>query len=112
MTPAPISPAALAARRFFRLAPVILWLLEEARSTPLDSAAYRRLASEIPLLARSLEQSLPEELQKELMALTPVFDGQDASKDEVRVALAQLGGWVEGTMNGLALMDAGRLKQE
>jgi hypothetical protein len=107
MTTIAPSPATLAARRFFRLAPALLRLLREVRANDMDSGATRRLAIQVPLLARAVERSVPAELNEELRALTPALSEDDASEDEVRVALAALVGWVEGAMDALALTEGG-----
>jgi len=100
MTALAPSPAALAARRFFRLAPAVLRLLQEVRSSGMDEAARRRLAAQDRLLVAAVERSVPEELRAELAGLVaPPAD--EASEGEVRLALAQLTGWVQGTLSSL-----------
>ena len=86
--------------KLLRIASMIRQLLEEVRQASLDEHGRRRLQA---IYERSLEQLrdvLSEELQDELASLAVPFEGVP-SESEIRVAQAQLVGWLEGLFHGI-----------
>lgn len=88
--------------KIMRIGTMIKQLLEEVRSAPLDDAARTRLAEVHERSLRELEDGLAPELVEELQRITLPFseDGQP-SDAELRIAQAQLVGWLEGLFHGL-----------
>jgi hypothetical protein len=85
-----------------RIGTMIKQLLDEVRSAPLDEAARTRLAEIHARSVRELEDGLSPELVEELRRLTlPLDDGTPPSDAELRVAHAQLVGWLEGLFHGI-----------
>jgi hypothetical protein len=88
--------------KVMRIGTMIKQLLEEVRSAPLDDASRNRLREIHESSIRELEQGLAPELVEELERLSLPF-AQDAtpSDAELRIAQAQLVGWLEGLFHGL-----------
>jgi len=87
--------------KVMRIGTMIKQLLEEVRSAPLDDAGRRRLREIHESSIRELEAGLAPELQQELERLTIPFGGDTPSEAELRVAQAQLVGWLEGLFHGI-----------
>ena len=78
---------------------MIKQLLEEVRAAPLDDASRNRLREIHATSIRELEDGLAPELRDELDRLTlPFTEGTVPSDAELRIAQAQLVGWLEGTV--------------
>jgi hypothetical protein len=88
--------------KVMRIGSMIKLLLEEVRATSLDEASRERLAEVYERSVTELCGALSPELQEELHALTLPFE-QDGvpSESEIRVAKAQLVGWLEGLFHGI-----------
>ena len=88
--------------KVLRIGSMIKQLLEEVRAAPLDEASRNRLKEIHETSIRELEQGLAPELREELERLTLPF-GEDAtpSDAELRIAQAQLVGWLEGLFHGI-----------
>jgi len=87
--------------KVMRIASMIKQLLEEVRSAPLDEAGRTRLAEIHRRSISELEEGLAPELVEELERITLPF-GDDAPSDaELRIAQAQLVGWLEGLFHGI-----------
>jgi hypothetical protein len=87
--------------KVMRIGSMIKQLLEEVRSSPLDEAGRTRLAEIHRRSISELEQGLAPELTEELERITLPF-GDDAPSDaELRIAQAQLVGWLEGLFHGI-----------
>ena len=88
--------------KVMRIGSMIKQLLEEVRSSPLDEASRRRLAEIHARSIAELEDGLAPELVDELDRLSLPF-GDDAapSEAELRIAQAQLVGWLEGLFHGI-----------
>lgn len=87
--------------KVMRIAAMIKQLLEEVRSAPLDEAGRTRLAEIHRRSISELEEGLAPELIEELERITLPF-GDDAPSDaELRIAQAQLVGWLEGLFHGI-----------
>lgn len=88
--------------KVMRIGTMIKQLLEEVRAAPVDEASRSRLREIHASSIRELEQGLAPELRDELERLTLPFD-EDAvpSESELRIAQAQLVGWLEGVFHGI-----------
>jgi hypothetical protein len=88
--------------KVMRIGTMIKQLLEEVRAAPLDEASRNRLREIHRSSIKELEQGLAPELRDELERLTlPFTDGSTPSDAELRVAQAQLVGWLEGLFHGI-----------
>jgi hypothetical protein len=77
-------------------------LLEEVRSAPLDDAGRARLAEVHARSIQELQSGLAPELVAELQRITlPFAEDSSPSDAELRVAQAQLVGWLEGLFHGI-----------
>jgi len=88
--------------KVMRIGTMIKQLLEEVRAAPLDDASRGRLREIHARSVRELEEGLAPELREELQRLALPF-GEDAlpSDAELRIAQAQLVGWLEGLFHGI-----------
>ncbi len=88
--------------KVMRLGSMIKQLLEEVKSAPLDEASRARLAQIHKSTIAELEHGLAPELVEELDRLSlPFGEGQIPSEAELRIAQAQLVGWLEGLFHGI-----------
>jgi Protein of unknown function (DUF2587) len=87
--------------KVMRIGTMIKQLLEEVRAAPLDEAGRTRLREIHQSSIKELEQGLAPELREELDRLTLPFDGDVPSEAELRIAQAQLVGWLEGLFHGI-----------
>ncbi|WP_039794333.1 bacterial proteasome activator family protein [Nocardia araoensis] len=88
--------------KVMRIGTMIKQLLEEVRAAPLDEASRNRLKEIHTSSVRELEQGLAPELREELERLTlPFTDDAVPSDAELRIAQAQLVGWLEGLFHGI-----------
>ena len=88
--------------KVMRIGTMIKQLLEEVRAAPLDEASRNRLREIHATSIRELEEGLAPELREELDRLTLPFDEGAAPSDaELRIAQAQLVGWLEGLFHGI-----------
>jgi len=76
-------------------------LLEEVRRAPLDEAGRTRLREIYETSVRELAGGLSGALRDELARLSSPFSGATPSDAELRVAQAQLVGWLEGLFHGI-----------
>ena len=86
--------------KLIRLAVTIRHLCEEMRELALDQNARQRLADTYDRISTELSDSLPPELRQELERLRPDL-GESPSQAELRVAHAQLLGWLDGLFQGV-----------
>ena len=88
--------------KVMRIGSMIRQLLEEVRNAPLDEAARARLREIHTRSLRELEDGLAPELVEELERVTlPFTDDSVPSEAELRIAQAQLVGWLEGLFHGI-----------
>ncbi|MFC8732217.1 bacterial proteasome activator family protein [Luteimicrobium sp. NPDC057192] len=88
--------------KVMRIGTMIKRLLDEVRESPLDEAARARLASIHERSLHELEDGLSPDLIDELHRITlPFTDDQTPSDAELRIAQAQLVGWLEGLFHGI-----------
>jgi hypothetical protein len=88
--------------KVMRIGTMIKQLLEEVRAAPLDEAGRQRLMEIHKSSIKELEEGLSLELREELDRLSLPFDeGHVPSEAELRIAQAQLVGWLEGLFHGI-----------
>lgn len=88
--------------KVMRIGSMIRQLLEEVKAAPLDDASRARLKEIHTSSVKELEDGLAPELIEELERLTlPFVDGSAPSDAELRIAQAQLVGWLEGLFHGI-----------
>jgi hypothetical protein len=88
--------------KVMRIGSMVKQLLEEVRIAPLDDASRERLAEIYDRSIVELSEALSPDLQEELRMLALPFDHDDIPSDaELRVAKAQLVGWLEGLFHGI-----------
>ncbi len=87
--------------KVMRIGGMIRQLLEEVKAAPLDEASRVRLRDIHLQSIKELEDGLAPELIEELERLSLPFDGETPSESELRIAQAQLVGWLEGLFHGI-----------
>jgi hypothetical protein len=88
--------------KVMRIATMIKQLLEEVRAAPLDDASRARLREIHRNSITELTDGLAPELREELSRLTlPLDETHTPSDAELRIAQAQLVGWLEGLFHGI-----------
>ena len=88
--------------KVMRIGTMIKQLLEEVRAAPLDEASRVRLREIHKKSIAELEDGLAPELREELTRLSLPFTDDSAPSDaELRIAQAQLVGWLEGLFHGI-----------
>ena len=87
--------------KVMRIGSMIRQLLEEVKSAPLDEASRNRLREIHQASIKELEQGLAPELVEELERLSLPFTQATPSDAELRIAQAQLVGWLEGLFHGI-----------
>ncbi len=87
--------------KVMRIGTMIKQLLEEVRSAPLDEAGRQRLREIHESSIHELEGGLAPELQEELHRLSLPFGEGVPTEAELRIAQAQLVGWLEGLFHGI-----------
>lgn len=89
------------APKLMRIASMTRAMLDEIRQAPLDEAGRRRL---VEIHGRSLEEMqdvLSEDLREELNEIFVPLSSETATEPELRIAQAQLVGWLEGLFAGI-----------
>jgi hypothetical protein len=86
--------------KLIRIGSMIKELLGEVRQSPLDEAGRKRLKEIHERAIAALRETLSEELQQELENLSLPLDATP-SQSEIRIAQAQLVGWLEGLFQGI-----------
>ena len=88
--------------KVMRIGSMIKQLLEEVRTAELDAPARGRLREIYDTSVQELGSALSSDLREELERVAiPFGDGDDPSHAELRVAQAQLVGWLEGLFHGI-----------
>ena len=88
--------------KVMRIGTMIKQLLEEVRAAPLDEASRARLKEIHRSSVKELEDGLAPELVEELERLSLPFTDEGTPSDaELRIAQAQLVGWLEGLFHGI-----------
>jgi len=93
-------------RKVMRIGAMLKQLLDEIRSTPLDQTSREKLAEVHDASVKELCACLSPDLQDELKDLTLPFsnegaEGAELTDVELRIAQAQLVGWLEGLLHGI-----------
>jgi len=98
----PVGDSVTEPAKVMRIGSMVKQLLEEVRSTDLDEASRERLAEVYERSVVELSDALSPDLQEELRTLSLPFDHDEVpSGAELRVAKAQLVGWLEGLFHGI-----------
>lgn len=87
--------------KVMRIGSMIRQLLEEVKSASLDEAGRARLADIYDKSIAELKDGLAPELVDELERLSLPFDEESPSESVLRIAQAQLVGWLEGLFHGI-----------
>ena len=87
--------------KVMRIGSMVKQLLEEVRNQPLDDKGRARLAEVHRRSIRELEDGLAPELVEELERISLPFTEDSPSDAELRIAQAQLVGWLEGLFHGI-----------
>jgi hypothetical protein len=88
--------------KVMRIGAMVRQLLEEVRQAPLDEASRNRLKDVYETSVNELGEVLSPDLREELESFSLAFDrGHTPTDAELRVAHAQLVGWLEGLFHGI-----------
>ena len=88
--------------KVMRIGSMVKQLLDEVRAAPLDDASRSRMVAIYQISVDELAKALSPDLQSELRRLALPFDHDRPPSDaELRVAQAQLVGWLEGLFHGI-----------
>ena len=87
--------------KLIRMASMTRAMLEEARQAPLDDGGRRRMAQVHSKSVDELRPILSEDLQEEFNEIMIPLNNEGATESELRVAQAQLIGWLEGLFHGI-----------
>ena len=90
--------------KVMRIATMVRQLLEEVRQAPLDEASRARMRDVYETSVRELGEVLSPDLKDELGRLSLPFESDAPTEAELRVAHAQLVGWLEGLFHGIQAM--------
>lgn len=100
--PDPIdAPAINEPAKVMRIGAMIRTLLEEVRQADLDVASRDRMREIYEQSVTELSEALSPDLQEELARLALPFESDTPSEAELRIAQAQLVGWLEGLFHGI-----------
>ncbi|MGG5257836.1 bacterial proteasome activator family protein [Phycicoccus avicenniae] len=99
----PTNPADLVEQpaKVMRIGSMVKQLLEEVRSSPLDDRGRARLAEIHDRSIAELKDGLAPELVEELERIALPFRDEQPTDAELRIAQAQLVGWLEGLFHGI-----------
>jgi hypothetical protein len=95
MQPHPVDPSKLV-----RIGMMTFKLLGETNHGPLDPDAARHAQAMHERSLREVEAALPDELREEFERLMVPFIGDVVGQSELRLAQAQLVGWIQGLFQG------------
>jgi hypothetical protein len=87
--------------KLIRIASMVRTMLDEVRRAPLDDAGRRRLAEIHERSLQELQSVLSPDLQQELGEVILPLTGDAPTESELRLAQAQLVGWLEGLFHGI-----------
>jgi hypothetical protein len=88
--------------KVMRIGSMIKQLLDEVRQAPLDEASRSRLREIYDTSVSELADGLSPDLRDELSRMASPFGPDEVpSEAELRVAQAQLVGWLEGLFHGI-----------
>jgi hypothetical protein len=87
--------------KLIRISSMVRTMLDEVRRAPLDDAGRRRLREIHEVSLKELEGVLSPDLRQELSEVVLPLTGDDPPESELRLAQAQLVGWLEGLFHGI-----------
>ena len=87
--------------KVMRIGRMVQQLLEEVKAAPVDEPGRQRLAKILHISLKELKDGLAPELDDELDRLIEPFDVTTPTESELRIAQAQLVGWLEGLFHGI-----------
>jgi len=87
--------------KLIRIASMTRAMLEEVRQAPLDEAGRKRLLAVYTRTLEELKEVLSDDLREELDDVFLPLTSQIPSESELRIAQAQLVGWLEGLFHGI-----------
>jgi hypothetical protein len=96
----PTGPTIEQPAKLIRIAAMIRELLEDVRQSKPDEAGRKRLRTIYDRALAGLKEGVSKDLQDELETLTIPLDST-SSESEIRLAQAQLVGWLEGLFQGI-----------
>ena len=87
--------------KLMRIAIMLREMQEEVRQAPVDEAGRSRLRDVHEQALQQMNSVLSSDLRDELSSLALPFEGETPSESEIRIAQAQLIGWLEGLFQGI-----------
>lgn len=87
--------------KLIRIASMTRAMLDEARQAPLDDGGRERMAKVHARSVEELKDVLSPDLQEEFNEIMVPLNDESVSESELRVAQAQLIGWLEGVFHGI-----------
>jgi hypothetical protein len=87
--------------KLIRIASMVRSMLDEVRRAPLDEVGRKRLREIHERSLEELEEILSDDLKSELAEVALPFGEGTPSESELRLAQAQLVGWLEGLFHGI-----------
>jgi hypothetical protein len=87
--------------KVMRIGRMVQQLLEEVKAAPVDDSGRKRLANVLHNSITELKAGLAPELGEEIDRLIEPFSESTPSESELRIAQAQLVGWLEGLFHGI-----------
>ena len=99
--PEPENPPVAQPTKLIRIASMTRAMLEEAGQAPVDEGGRVRLAEVHSKSVDELRDVLSDELQEEFNEIMVPLNKADATESELRIAQAQLIGWLEGVFHGI-----------
>ena len=94
-------PAVSQPTKLLRIASMTRAMLDEVRQAPLDEGGRKRLAEVHAKSVDELRDVLSEDLQQEFDEIMVPLNKTDVTEAELRIAQAQLIGWLEGLFHGI-----------
>ncbi len=89
------------APKLMRIASMTRAMLDEVRQAPVDDPGRRRLVEVHERSLAEMQDVLSEDLREELGDMFTPLSSDTASESELRIAQAQLVGWLEGLFAGI-----------
>ena len=89
------------APKLMRIASMTRAMLDEVRQAPLDEPGRRRLVEVHERSLAEMQDVLSDDLREELAEIFTPLSSETASESELRIAQAQLVGWLEGLFAGI-----------
>ncbi len=89
------------APKLMRIASMTRAMLDEVRQAPTDEQGRRRLAEAYDRSLAEMQDVLSDDLRQELVDIFTPISSEKASESELRIAQAQLMGWLEGLFAGI-----------